>query len=150
MQYLQVAKYLLSKICTNKGFIVKHLPNIKGCSVQRYPLDRQRKVVAKLIEAVPELEASYKEHLTDNDELLPYVYLPDAVRDLVCQMHSKMLSDDVYDRLANAIENVLTSDPEAHDLITLGLLDEMRESELWTEVHDRLGPRTLGAATEEQ
>ena len=40
-------------------------------------------LVATLLEAVPQLADSYKEHLDGNGELLPFVYVPNVIRVLV-------------------------------------------------------------------
>lgn len=37
-------------------------------------------MIDQLLRAVPELSATYREHLDDNDELLPHVFLGDVTR----------------------------------------------------------------------
>jgi hypothetical protein len=117
--------------------------------VESYPRDRQNAIVSTLLRAMPELEPSYREHLTDNRELLPYVFLPDAVRDAQRQMDSKMFPSDFFDRFAKAIEDALESDPESHDLIAIGLLEELKASpRLWEVMRNKLGRRTTEVLNE--
>jgi hypothetical protein len=66
----------------------------------RYPIEKQRDIVAKLLADLPELRASYEEHVANNDELLPYAYLPDAVRDVQNKMRSGLLTPKFLDRTA--------------------------------------------------
>ena len=81
--------------------------------------------MAEVLEAVPELVDSYNEHLNDNGELLPYVYLPDAVRTLELKLAEGKRSIDACTRLAWVIENALVSGGAARNLALLGLTDEI-------------------------
>lgn len=121
----------------------------RGTRMRRYPLDKQKQMVANFIAAIPEIRPSYDEHIADNDELLPYDYLPNAIRALSQLAQGGQLNDDVYDRLADLMESTLRSEPDAIDLIALGVLEELRDSSLWQRIKDRLGPRTLHALEDE-
>jgi hypothetical protein len=113
--------------------------------VREYPIERQQSIVRTLVDELPELRASYQEHMSEREGLLPYVYLPDAVRDLEAKAKAGRLPEDFVDRLATALETMLLSDPGSHNLITLGLLEELINTELWSRLKDHLGPRTLHA-----
>jgi len=103
-------------------------------------------VVAMFVQELPELERAYREHLAEyGDEPLAYIFFPDAVRDLERQLHEHRLSDDFYERSASLIEKSLISKPESHDLICLGLLDEIKTSTLWELMRYRLGPKAIEA-----
>ncbi|HZY96097.1 MAG TPA: hypothetical protein VFE35_03250 [Candidatus Cybelea sp.] len=108
------------------------------------------RVALKFTEELPELEVAYKEHLTDyEDEPLPYIFFPDAVRDVLRQMRCGTLTDSFYKRLGTRIENELPSlrsdDPDTYDLIVLGLLTEIHNSDLWKPMRGHLGPKATDA-----
>jgi hypothetical protein len=120
-----------------------------GGLVEEYPRDRLGAIVSRLLHAMPELEPSYKEHIVDNRELLPYVFLPDAIRDAQRQMDDHSLPSDFFDRFAKAIEEVLQTDPASHDLIAIGVLEELRASpRFWQRVKDKVGRRTMDVINE--
>ena len=78
----------------------------------------------RLLEAVPELADSYAEHLSDNDELLPYHYLPDAVRALELMMHEGRLHRNARVKVAEVIEAALAEESSVRNLALLGLVEE--------------------------
>ncbi|MBV9718320.1 MAG: cysteine synthase family protein [Candidatus Eremiobacteraeota bacterium] len=118
-------------------------------SKMRYPMEKQREAVARLLGALPELQSSHAEHLADNDgELLPYMYFPDAVRDAQKQLCLGSLPPDFLDRFARAIEMLLDWDPGAHDLVGLGIIDELKEADFWQAIYPKLGPKSRAVAAE--
>lgn len=110
--------------------------------LRRFAPENLPPVVKDLVRAVPELRNSFDEHLRNYGEILSYIYLPDAVRDLAEQMHSGTLPRHALDKLSVGIELALESrDPAIEDLIGLALLDELKLSALWPLVRGHLGPR---------
>lgn len=81
--------------------------------------------VARVLDAAPTLADSYREHLSDNGELLPYVYLPDAVRALELQMREGELDQETCSRFAAVIEAGLAEGGSVRNLVLLGLIDEI-------------------------
>ena len=81
-------------------------------------------VVALLLRSLPELSECYQEHLEERKgELLGYIFLPDAVRELERITRDGSARKELFHRLASAIEDALArSDAAGEDLITLGLL----------------------------
>jgi len=111
--------------------------------MNRYIPSRLPPAVAKIVKAVPELENSYKVHISEHDgSVLGYIFLPDAVRELENQERDGRFGGDTLDRLSQAIEDELaSSDPATEDLIALGLLEELANSSLWGEIRKKLGQR---------
>ncbi|MBV9719276.1 MAG: hypothetical protein JOZ77_08150 [Candidatus Eremiobacteraeota bacterium] len=112
-------------------------------------MEKQKEAVSKLLEALPELQSSYAEHLADNGgELLPYTYFPDAVRDAQKQLRLDLLPPNFLDRFASTIEMLLDWDPGAHDLVGLGIIDELKETDFWQAIYPKLGPKSRAVAAE--
>lgn len=115
-------------------------------------------LVGKLLEAIPDLTVSYNEQLANNDELLPYVYLPDAVRALESQLNEGTLSAEDCGRLSIILEDALRSGGSARNLALLGLTGEIANSHVMSRMRHRrslldairgtLGERTKHAIAE--
>ena len=116
--------------------------------MELYPRQDQNRVVAKLLDALPELRPAYMQHIADNAEPLPYVFLADAVRYIEHELDCRNLPEHFLDRFAQAIEDALESDPDSHDLIGIGILEAIKSSTLWEKMSNRLGKRSLDVVSE--
>ncbi|HVR45252.1 MAG TPA: hypothetical protein VMT95_01235 [Candidatus Binatia bacterium] len=95
------------------------------------PRGEDAALVARVVQAVPELSAAYREHLDDNyQQLLPYMFLPDAVRTLQAQMMEGKLNKDACVRLGRVIEDALAQGGSVRNLALLGLTGEIAEAYL--------------------
>ncbi len=123
------------------------------------PKTEDEAFVATLLSAVPELTRSYEEHLRDNDELLPYVYLPDAVRELEHLMLHDRLNADTCQRFAQITEEGLLRGGRVRNLTLIGIIEELASLHKQARDRDRrdllhimggvLGARTREAIKEE-
>lgn len=94
------------------------------------PRSADAALVANVLKAIPELADSYKDHLDDNGELLPYVYLPDAVRALEVQLQEGKLTVDSCAKLAEVMEQALSEGGSVQNLALIGLTDEIAYSHI--------------------
>jgi hypothetical protein len=91
----------------------------------------------------------YAAHQAEYDEVLPYIFLPDVVRDMIEKWQCGDLSPGFLDRLSEIAEELLAErDQGIHDLIGLGLLEEIKTSVLWPDVEPHLGPLAKAVAAE--
>jgi hypothetical protein len=106
--------------------------------------------VRRIVEALPELRHSYAAHQAEYDEVLPYMFLPDVVRDMIEKWQVGDLSPNFLDRLSKVVEELLAErDQGIHDLVGLGLLEELKYSVIWPEVEPHLGPLAKAVAAED-
>lgn len=81
----------------------------------------------RIVEALLELRHSFAAHQTEYDEVLPYMFLPDVVRDMIEKRKVRDLSPSFLDRLSVIVEELLAeADQGIHDLVGLGLLEEIK------------------------
>ena len=82
--------------------------------------------------------------MNDNgDEVLPYVFLPDAVRRRTPQAQANSLDMGVLERLLSTAEaEIASGEPSTRDLIVTGLLTELEDSWLWPMIADNLGSKS--------
>lgn len=103
----------------------------------------------RIVEALPELRHLYAAHQAEYDEVLPYMFLPDVVRDMIEKWQVGDLSPSFLDRFSEIVEELLApGDQGVHDLIGLGLLEEIKYSVLWPVVEPHLGPLAKAVAAE--
>jgi hypothetical protein len=115
------------------------------------PLDNQldpsrdlTPVIEAILDAVPQLRDSYREHVCEQlGQSLPYVYLADAVRVLNEQLWARQLSMESIKRLCSTIENLLEKeDPDIDALIVLAFLEPLEGTMLFPIARSEFGPRT--------
>ena len=101
-------------------------------------------VIEAILDAVPQLRDSYREHLCEQlGQSLPYVYLADAVRVLNEQLWAKQLSMESIKRLCSTIENEFEKgDPDIDALIVLAFLEPLEGTMLFPIARSEFGPRT--------
>ena len=124
-----------------------------------HPPQDEVELVVRLLDAVPELADSYHEHLLDNDELLPYHYLPDAVRALELMMHQGRLTEETRSQVAALIEAALEEGGSIRNLALLGLVEEIANAHVMSVIRsypsllecmrDAFGPLTKEALSDD-
>jgi hypothetical protein len=100
--------------------------------IARHSPELDRALVKDLLERLPELKSSLDQHLAENDELLPYVFLPAAVLYLSERMLQGGLKDETLDRFADFINGaVALKQTSSDDLVCIAVLVEIYGSVIW-------------------
>lgn len=102
-----------------------------------------RVATRRLVEQVPDLRESFDSHLAERGgELVPYTYLPDAVRDLAAKSIEGALRPDTLAKLGAGIEDLLRMEhPEVRNLVGLALIEELANNAIWPTFEPNLGIR---------
>lgn len=100
--------------------------------------------IEKLVQKVPELKGVYKEHLSDNDNVLPHVLMGDVTRFAIAATlagNREMLS-----RLLKCLDNHLrTGSDELKELIVVSFVENLIGETAALEVMKPLMGSTLAA-----
>lgn len=92
-------------------------------------------LVQRIVEAAPELVDSYTEYWADHNELLPYIYLPNAIRAFAARMRAGELTVNSCTNLAQVIEEALAEGGSVRNLALLGLIEEIAADHLMSRLH---------------
>ena len=102
--------------------------------------------VRTLLDRVPRLRPIYEEHVHDNHELIPYVFMGDVTR-VAVDLHDDALrgnrvADEGLSELLAALEIGLASREEAvQEMISVSFLENLdREDFALDDLRQRLGP----------
>ncbi len=106
--------------------------------------------IEKMLEKVPDLRNIYQEHLDDNDELLPHVFMADVTRFVLellendLQNKSKTVEDKIF-ILLELIENALREGNEdVKDVIILSFLENLEQDDFkYSLLKEKLGRESL-------
>ncbi len=110
-----------------------------------------REFIQQLLEAVPELHPVIDDHVSFNEELLPYVVFGDITRWII-ELHrsstasapSDSQSDEILERILAFLEHAYASnatDPQVRNLIGVSFLEELDQAGVdYPRLKDRLGP----------
>lgn len=111
--------------------------------------------IEELRRRVPEVEPLYREHLRDNDELLPHVMMGDIAR-FAEELHGRSTSgsaraSEILSRVLEVLENGMSQDEAAtRELIVASFLENLdRSSPSFAQLKNRLG-EALSRALENQ
>jgi hypothetical protein len=102
--------------------------------------------IHKLLDAIPELVPVYKAHLTDNDELLPHVFMGDVTIFVIA--HSGNPSTrPVLQRLLGLFEDELAGeDDDAINVVLASFVENLLgEEEAARKLSPLMGPRLRAA-----
>ncbi len=82
-----------------------------------------------LLERVPELRTVYEEHIRDNDELLPHVWLGDVSRYIVQQVRSGETGPATsVERILSALDQWLAfGDEHVKELVSVSFVENLVE-----------------------
>ncbi len=85
--------------------------------------------INKLIDQVPELRYVYDEHIHDNDELLPHVFLGDVTRYVVQQVRlGETGSAKPVERILSILDQGMgSSDEQVKELISVSFVENLVE-----------------------
>jgi hypothetical protein len=102
--------------------------------------------VERLIEIVPELRPTFNEHVKDNGELLPHVFMGDVTRWAIAHA-SRLDFQDAVGRLLNSLEDGLRSgSPEVRELILASFVENLIGERVAVEqLNHLMGPKLKGA-----
>lgn len=103
-----------------------------------------RQFIAELLQKVPELQPAYNQHVQDNQELLPYVFMGDVSRFLFVESEAHRLEvSQPLVRILNFIEKKLeTNDKDIHGFIAASVVDNLvGEDKMLDKISHLIGPR---------
>ncbi len=94
-----------------------------------------------LVQSVTDLGLLYREHLADNDFLLPHVFLADVAR-YVLEAANSSGSSRAAGRVLDTIESALAAaNPVVEDLVTVSFAENVAWETNVDQVVDLAGPR---------
>lgn len=100
-------------------------------------MNATHRFVEMLVSRVPELKPVFDEHIRDNDELLPHVFMGDVTR-FVVDLHADILkggaastaSSDALLRILSTLESAMRSDDEeVRELIAVSFLENLEQDD---------------------
>lgn len=100
-------------------------------------------LVIDLVDRVPELAEPFQEHVRDNDELLPYLFLSDVARWVAARFLGGTDSDlELVSETLDFLEEKYEQGPQdVKELIAVGLVESLPSTgEPASAVRDLLGP----------
>ena len=92
--------------------------------------------VDHLLSMVPELRRVYEEHLSENEELLPHVFLGDVTRFVITEFRKgrsdrgePTLDTRVLDRILDLLERAMkSSDTRLRELVSVSFLENLDQA----------------------
>lgn len=88
-------------------------------------MDDSASFVVRLLRAVPELESRYEQHMTDNDSLLPHVFMGEVSRFAVSEA-GRPASNEALKRLLEFLEREIGSGSlEIEQLIVVSFVENL-------------------------
>jgi hypothetical protein len=108
--------------------------------------DSASALVKNLVQRVPKLDALYQEHLKDNDELLPHVFMGDVTRFVVAAAAAGSARPKDWaeaQRVVALLEEALASkEPSVENLIAASFVENLEPDEPgFSRVVDTFGSR---------
>lgn len=100
--------------------------------------------VNKLLEQVPELRPVYDEHIHDNDDLLPHMFLGDVTRYVVQQVRSgDMGPTKPVSRILEFFEwCMVSSDDQVKELVSVSFVENLAEhDDVLARLKGLIGPK---------
>jgi hypothetical protein len=99
--------------------------------------------VAELLVHVPELRSVYDEHINDNDELLPHMFLGDVTRYVVRQVEDNAIdTSQSVSRILCLFENeIVNANEDIQELISVSFLENLcGHEDIVTRLGSLMGP----------
>src|SRR5919205_3077814 len=92
--------------------------------------------VRNLIARVPELQPLYNEHVADNDELLPHVFMGDVTRFVMTLNANSSGKDDKFSvarqtlmKILDFLEEGMAASDDVKELISVSFLENLDQSD---------------------
>lgn len=98
--------------------------------------------IEDLVQEAPELQSAYLQHISDNDELLPHVFMGDVTR-LVIEQVGANVKADVLVRILDKCESAMDGADEAvSELLSVSFAENLAtEREVMAALGPLLGPK---------
>jgi hypothetical protein len=109
-------------------------------------MDRTKECISQLLDRIPELNSAYEEHIRDNGELLPHVFLGGVTRFVVREMRSQEASPSKpVQRIIEFFEQCMASgDEQVIELISVSFLENLLgEDDVLPNLKKLMGPNLV-------
>ena len=106
-------------------------------------MNSTKNLVTQLLDRVPDLKSTYDEHLRDNHELLPHMFLGDVTRFVVREMRSQEARPSKpVRRIIEFFEQCMASgDEQVIELISVSFLENLLgEDDILANLKKLMGP----------